>query len=97
MNALISRLCDPGQAGIHLRPIQFRLQRRGRRRVPRWGPWSRLRAGYPFVFFAASGILMATGLIVVRASAHGITFGSGSRPGVPEVRPAPGGGDSEGS
>ena len=52
-------------------------------------------AGYPFVFFTASAILLSTGLIVVRASAHGITFSSGSSSGSPGAEPRPGPGTSE--
>ncbi len=96
VNALISRLCDPGKQGSTY-GLSSSVSAAGAAAGPAVGAVVAAAAGYPFVFFAASGILMATGLIVVRASAHGITFGSGSRPGVPEVRPAPGGGDSEGS
>lgn len=96
VNALIARLCEPGRQGATY-GLSSSVSSAGMALGPAVGAVVATWAGYPFVFFVASGILLSTGLVVVRASAHGITFGSGSRPGTSESRPASGGGDSAGS
>lgn len=88
VNALIARLCESGRQGATY-GLSSSVASAGMALGPAVGAVVATWAGYPFVFFTASGILLATGLIVVRASEHGITFSSGSDaqgPG-PELRP----------
>lgn len=82
VNALIARLCDPGKQGSTY-GLSSSVSSAGMALGPAVGAVVASSAGYPFVFFTASAILLGTGLIVVRASAHGITFSPGSPSGEP--------------
>lgn len=85
VNALIARLCDPGKQGATY-GLSSSVSSAGMALGPAVGAVVATWAGYPFVFFTASAILLGTGLIVVRASSHGITFGSDSAPAEPATR-----------
>lgn len=86
VNALIARLCESGRQGTTY-GLSSSVSSAGMALGPAVGAVVATWAGYPFVFFTASVILLATGLIVVRASDHGITFSSGA--GAPEPDSAP--------
>ncbi|HOX14265.1 MAG TPA: MFS transporter [Spirochaetia bacterium] len=89
VNALIARLCEPGRQGSTY-GLSSSVSSAGAALGPAVGALVAATAGYPFVFFTASAILLGTGLIVVRASAHGITFSSGSPSGAPDPEPRTG-------
>ena len=86
VNALIARLCDPRKQGSTF-GLSSSASSAGSALGPAVGAVVATVAGYPSVFFVTSGILLLTGLAVVRAAAHGITLGAGEDPsGTPKER-----------
>lgn len=96
VNALIARLCDPGKQGATY-GLSSSVSSAGMALGPAVGAVVATTAGYPFVFLTASAILLGTGLIVVRVSAHGISIGSETRSRTPDTRPESGGRDKRSS
>lgn len=77
VNALIAHLCDPSTQGSTY-GLSSSASSVGAAIGPAVGAVVATAMGYPSVFFVTSGILLMTGVSVVRAAAHGITLGAGS-------------------
>lgn len=77
VNALIAQLCDPKKQGSTY-GLSSSSSSIGMALGPAVGAVVATAAGYPSVFFVTAIILLGTGLIVVRAASHGITFGAGA-------------------
>ena len=77
VNALIAQLCDPKKQGSTY-GLSSSSSSIGMALGPAVGAVVATATGYPSVFFVTAIILLGTGLIVVRAASHGITFGAGA-------------------